>query len=244
MSSLREFIHLIWEASFHNPLLFIFLVSALSNAIPFATLPYLVIVTILSKRISSDLLTQLLVVLSSGTGAALGKIFVYLIGRVARSRVSRDTRENLDYLSSRIGFYGFLLILLAASTPIPDDVINLPAGFAGYNLLHYIAAVLIGKIIITGATVYLGVALLDALETVGLNLFYSSIILLVLSIYISYLLATINWRYVLEDQEPVQSTREKIYRVASRFLREVSRVSKKVFSRNIIARKIISAASS
>ncbi|MGC9149224.1 MAG: VTT domain-containing protein [Sulfolobales archaeon] len=230
----REILKIIWEASFHNPLIFLFIVSIAGNAVPFTSLPYLFIVVVIARIVAKDPLTYLAIILVSVAGASIGKLVIYSIGRFAHHRASEETKDNLRYLSSKIGLYGFILILIAASTPIPDDIINLPAGFAGYNLLHYSIAVFIGKIIITALALFLGIAVLESLETLGLGLVASTLLFLLISLYVSYLLARINWRYVFEEDQQT-ATRERIKKVAEKLISKAYRTTKELFLvRNLI----------
>jgi len=232
--TLREILRIIWEASYHNPLIFLFMVSIAGNAVPFASLPYLFIVVVVAHTTAKDPLMHLAIILVSAAGASIGKLVIYSLGRYAHHKASEETKENLRYLSSKIGLYGFILILVAASTPIPDDIINLPAGFAGYNLLYYSLAVFIGKIIVTALALFLGVAVLESLETLGLGLVASTLLFLLISLYISYLLARINWRYVFEEDQQI-TIMERIRRMAEKLIGEAYRTTKELLLvKNII----------
>ncbi len=205
---------------------------------PFASLPYLFVVIVVAYRVINDPFIYPFIIISSATGASIGKLVIYSLGRYMRRRVSEETRENLSYLSSKVGLYGFILILIAASTPIPDDLIYFPAGFTGFNLLYYISAVFIGKIIITAMTLYIGLAVLESLAAIGLNFIASAIIFLISSLYISYLLAKINWRYVFEYGQ-INSRRKRIILVSKRIIAEATRSTKELISKTIIIRKHI-----
>ncbi|MEZ0290837.1 MAG: VTT domain-containing protein [Sulfolobales archaeon] len=195
-----DIIHLIREISLGNPFLLIFIVSLVSNVIPFASVPYLLVLIHL-LRIYRGVESMLLLVLASALGASVGKIAVYGLGRLMARTVSESTRENIAYLSSRLGKWGFLAVFIAAATPVPDDLVNIPIAFTGYSLVEYFIAVLTGKFILKLATVFLGLSIVEAFESVGLGYVGSMIVLGLLSILLVYIVARINWRRVLEHYD-------------------------------------------
>ncbi|MEM4672393.1 MAG: VTT domain-containing protein [Sulfolobales archaeon] len=180
-----------------NPVLLIFLVSLISNIIPFASVPYLLLLINLAHRYR-DYTSLFSLVLASALGAAVGKMAIYLIGRLMSRAVSENTRENLNYLSQRMRKWGFLAVFIAASTPVPDDLVYMPVSYAGYNALSYFIAVLLGKFILKLATVYLGLSFIELLEGVGVDYILSSVILGVPSLLLIYIISKINWRKALE----------------------------------------------
>lgn len=199
----REIFRFIYEIGEHNPLttiLTVFIISLISNSIPFASLPYLVVVIIIASRIR-DPVMFVGIILFSALGASLGKIVIYSIGRIIYRKSSEKTRENIDYLSKKIRGVSFLAVFIAASTPIPDDVINLPVSFIGYDMIKYITAIFLGKIIVTLTSVVVGGAVISSLVMIGLDIIYSTMIFLTISIYVTYLIARIDWRKVSKAYE-------------------------------------------
>lgn len=81
----------------------VFVASLLGSAIPFVPLPYLVIVVLLSETPS-----PLLLGLTAGAGAALGKLTSCFLGRFGYLAANRQTRDNMDVLHSVMRRYGAL----------------------------------------------------------------------------------------------------------------------------------------
>lgn len=196
----------------------VFIVSLVSNAVPFASLPYLVFLSIVASRVRDPYLVSLLVLVSAA-GASIGKVSVYLLGRLVYRTVSEETRENIRYLSERVGRAGFIAVFIAAATPIPDDIVNLPVSFIGYRIIYYVLAVFSGKIVVTTMATVAGASIIQALEQTGLGPLWPSIIFLLLSLYITYLVARIDWRHVVEGYEK-RGLREAVERLVREALRK------------------------
>ncbi len=177
----------------------IFLVSAVGNMIPYTTIPYLVLVMAYASTLSSPT-QQALVAIISALGASIGKIVVYFIGRSASKIVSTNTRRRLKVFAKLASKGIFIAIFLFAALPLPDDVIYLPVGMSGYSLVKYFIAVFSGKIIITLAAVYFGSSMRWLLEGgLGLPLWISLPILIVLTLWITIIILRMNWEKIVSD---------------------------------------------
>lgn len=150
MSTLGELVHVYGMVG-------LFLFAFISNAIPYSTIPYLIIIAPIMARYKDLDLTVAIV--SLALGATLGKLIIYLIGRGIAS-ISRIQRafSGLRNLTTAYSGATFLVVFLAAASPIPDDVFYIPVGLSKYNLILFFIAVLLGKTIITALTALYGVA--------------------------------------------------------------------------------------
>ncbi|MCY0867756.1 MAG: VTT domain-containing protein [Desulfurococcus sp.] len=172
----------------------VFMLSLISNAIPYSTIPYLFWLIPVFTRIQDTRILALTIV-SAALGASLGKIIVYLIGRSLSSIGSRSRfKENITYLASTQSKALFVTVLLVAATPLPDDVVYIPLGYAGYNILIFFTALLLGKLTITFLAAVFGRSLSFLFEeNAGLPSWLATIIYIVITLVIMYVTGSIDW---------------------------------------------------
>ena len=129
----------------------IFALSFGANLIVFVPVPYLAIVLIaaLSGRFDPNLL-----VLSSAIGSALAKMFVFQACYSGQGIIKGRTRDNLEAFRRLFSRSAWIGVVVAASTPIPDDMVYVPLGFARYNRVKFFASTLIGKMALVSVLVY------------------------------------------------------------------------------------------
>ena len=63
---------------------------------------------------------------------------------------------RLDAEAVKVKRWAFLLLYLAAATPIPDEPVVIPLGLMKYNPVKFFSAYFLGKITITVAGAFLG----------------------------------------------------------------------------------------
>jgi membrane protein DedA with SNARE-associated domain len=171
----------------------VFLVSFLGNVIPYSTTPYLFFI-ILYAGVVSDPVQHLLITISGGIGAALGKIIVYFFGYSIRHILSDDIRQNIEFFARFFKRSTFIAVFIFAASPLPDDIIYVPLGAMKYDIKKYTIALVLGKIVITGLAVYFSTLFTGFLKDVGKYPDYITIPVLVLvTIYLMYLVAKIDW---------------------------------------------------
>ncbi|RLE94261.1 MAG: hypothetical protein DRN04_04340 [Thermoprotei archaeon] len=171
-------------------LLGIFILSLIANSIPFVGLPYLLVVAVYAANCGNPIIVGII----SGVGAAVGKIIIYLIPSLTRRFVSKETKARLDAFRELVQKYLFLAIVLFAASPLPDDLLYIPVGFMGYDIVKYFIACTIGKVILTvGLCIFSKSYLYLMTEYMGVNSLWSTIILVVLCLIATYLLAKIDW---------------------------------------------------
>lgn len=208
----------------------VFLVSLFGNVIPYSTIPYLFFVIIYASRVQ-DVLTNILIIIFGGLGAAIGKLVVYYIGRTARVVMSPQTRRNME-LFARIASKGiFLAVFLFAALPLPDDVLYVPLGVSGYSVGKFFVALLLGKIIITGMAVYLGRAMSWLVEeSAGMPLYMSIPLMLFITMFLTYIVMKIDWvqaAHILEEKGVANAT---IF-VAKKSLEAILQIPRIIYSK-------------
>jgi membrane protein YqaA with SNARE-associated domain len=122
----------------------VFLVSMLGSATIFLPLPSTFVVFF-----SAAFLNPLLLGLVGGLGAAIGELTGYVLGFGGKKLIERKWKKKLvetEKLFQKHG--GFLIILIFAATPLPDDIVGLLGGSLGYPVKRFFLATLIGKIIL------------------------------------------------------------------------------------------------
>ncbi len=181
-----------------NMILWIFILSLLSNSIPYIGIPYLVAVAAYGGGVENIEL-KILVAIVSGLGAALGKIVVYSLGRGVHAILPSRVKENLELFSKIMSKGVFIATLIFAATPLPDDVLYVPLGIAKYSLLQFFIAVCIGKIILTSLVVAFGTALVSFVGMLGINRIDSIIVLIVVSIVLTLVVARMDWSRVIRE---------------------------------------------
>lgn len=196
-----------------NPYILVFVVSLIGNSVPYVSVPYYIFLIIYSG-IVRDPLELVAIATVSGLGSTLGKLVIYMIGRGVSKIVSERDRENIELFGRLIGRWGFIFLVVAASTPIPDDVVLIPIAFAGYSVAQYFLAVLIGKVIISLIIVFFGRGLVGFAESVGVPQYIQIPVLLAVSVILMIIIMRINWGRVVKEYEAggIQGALNEIYR--------------------------------
>ncbi len=127
-----------------------FIAAFVSNLIPFFPAIYLGFLAIASA-FSKSLWNIVLLTLSAGVGAGLGKFVVFgTSGILGRRFMKEEKRVRIEkaFSASKIGI--FILVVLFAALPLPDDVLYIPLGAAGFKSTTFLVGVVVGKVILTG----------------------------------------------------------------------------------------------
>lgn len=171
----------------------IFLASFIGNATPYAGLPYLLVVIEYSSIAKLSLSEIIIVTLLGGLGSAIGKMVIMLMGYALNTLLSEEVKMKVQRFSRIFDKSLFTAIFLFAALPLPDDVLYVPLSISKYNPYKFFIAVLLGKIVIVGATVIIGRGL--SIIT-GENPIIAGIISAILSITILILIIKIDWEKV------------------------------------------------
>ncbi|MEM4519969.1 MAG: hypothetical protein QXD94_05990 [Sulfolobales archaeon] len=180
---------------FSGPLgvLSIFLISLISNSIPFVSIPYLAVILAYSI-IVQDLTMKLFIAFASALGATIGKIIIYAIGSLVRMGLSEKTLKNLEVFNRIASKSLFLAIFLFASLPLPDDILYIPIGITKYSMIKYSVAVLLGKTVLTSAIIFYSHIVKEQVTEFA----YLIPAYLILTIIISYIIIKVDWAAVLD----------------------------------------------
>jgi len=183
----------------HCPYWGLFLAVFISQAVPLAHLPgyTFVVLCVAAHHKTADLAAAALAV---ALGAALGKVVVFFTSRKIGEAVMGREAEYAKRLFEKISKWGIDLAVVAfAASPLPDDVLYIPLGMAGYDLRRFFVAVLVGKTILAVVLVFffgeLGGLFLDTLGIVGVALTVG------LAVFGSVLVARVRWSAVLQAYE-------------------------------------------
>jgi membrane protein YqaA with SNARE-associated domain len=143
---------LAWLADFLNELVLgygylgVFLAAFLSCLTIFVVFPAHFIVFALGAK-----LNPFLIGLLAGAGAALGETSAYLLSYFG-SKAAQRKKSYRDYVKKYgklLAHYGsFLLLILFAATPLPDDAVGLLCGALQYDYKKFLLANFIGKTIL------------------------------------------------------------------------------------------------
>lgn len=171
-----------------------FLISLVSNSIPFVSLPYLLAVIGLAFKYTS-LYDRILLILSSALGASLGKIIVYFIGRGFSKLLSQNSKKNLELFNKIAKKSLALAVFVFAALPLPDDVLYLPLGLSGFSLITYFFSVFLGKLFLKSVAVFYGSLLVSLSEELG---YYTIPVLIAVSLVFSYYIIKIEWSRIIE----------------------------------------------
>jgi membrane protein YqaA with SNARE-associated domain len=161
-----------------------FLVAFGLNLIPFFGPSNLLIAsTAAIGLVNADFSALILLAFLIAFAAALAKGIHYMLTFFVSGHLSEKNRKKLDTEASKVKRWAFLLLYLAAATPIPDEPIVIPLGLLKYSPTKFFTAYFLGKITITVAGVFLGSwvetnfsGLLNPLEMVAISITLTIII--------------------------------------------------------------------
>jgi len=194
-----------------NPILVVFLVSIIGNMIPFFPVPYLLFVITIASGFPGV----------SALGASIGKFVSYGLGYGAR-RALGGSRARFDSFRKLVGGSSFLLALVFAALPLPDDIVFVPLGIIRYSPVKAFIALYSGKFFLTAAITYAARSSQGGLEDLLGGGLYVSILSAVIVILVAILLMRVDWEEVL-----VEGRRGMIRRLLKGIFRRNDRSKKK-----------------
>jgi membrane protein YqaA with SNARE-associated domain len=167
--------------------LLIFLGSFGVNLIPFVGPSNLLIASTAAVGIvGADPLTLVLVGFLVALGSALAKGIHYMVTFFVSKHLSEKRRNRLDADAVKVRRWAFLLLFVAAATPIPDEPVVIPLGLMKYSPVKFFVAFFLGKLSITVAGAFLG----DWAKN-SFSVWLSSEAIIVLSIVLTIVIAVI-----------------------------------------------------
>src|SRR6266481_4424461 len=153
-----------------NPILVVFLVSIIGNMIPFFPVPYLLFVITIASGVPGLGLFQIAAV--SALGASIRKL---------------------------VGGSSFLLALVFAALPLPDDIVFVPLGIIKYSPVKTFIALYSGKFVLTILITYAARSSQGGLEDLLGGGLYVSILSAVIVVLVAILLMRVDWEEVLVE---------------------------------------------
>jgi len=137
--------------------------SFVLNLVPFASPSNLFIASNAAIIVESDPFTLGFLV---ALGSALAKLIVYGVTFFVGKHLGEKRRQRIDAQGLKIKRWAFLLLFVAAATPIPDEPVVIPLGLMKYNLGKFFVAFFLGKLVITITGAALGNWSLDVFSGV------------------------------------------------------------------------------
>jgi uncharacterized membrane protein YdjX (TVP38/TMEM64 family) len=89
-------------------------------------------------------------------GATLAKSIHYLVTFFVSKHLREKQRQRLEAQSLKVKRWAFLLLFVAAATPIPDEPVVIPLGLLKYSPVKFFSAFFLGKLSITVVGAFLG----------------------------------------------------------------------------------------
>lgn len=140
-----------------SPYVILFLTAFGFNLIPFAGPSNLLIAsTAAIGMVNADTTTLLLIGFVIAFAAALAKGIYYIVTFFVSKHLSEKRRQRLDADAVKVRRWGFVLLFLAAATPIPDEPVVIPLGLMKYSPAKFFTAYFLGKLSITVAGAFFG----------------------------------------------------------------------------------------
>jgi len=131
----------------------LFVISIFANMTVIFPVPYTIALAVIIFLQDVD---PIILGIFAGSGAALGEITAYYIGKGSASLTDTTKNESIEKMKMRIKKgYAVPLMFLCAATPIPDDQLLLLLGYAGYPLWKMLVTYFFGKITLCLWTAFL-----------------------------------------------------------------------------------------
>lgn len=129
----------------------ILIISFIGSLIPFIPIPYFPL--LITASFNSNFNPHLIAVISAA-GVVAAKTIIFFISYYGRKVLSDSTKKRMMPLQRLVSRYGWFGAFVAASTPIPDDLVYIPLGLAKYNPWKFATATFAGKVLMNEAIVW------------------------------------------------------------------------------------------
>jgi len=177
------------------------IVSFFGSLIPFVPIPSFVLVATMAVGEQFDI--HVLVIIAALTSTAAKQIIFYA-SYGGRKIISEKTKKRMMPFQKLVKRYGGSAAIVAAATPIPDDLVYIPLGLAKYNPKRFFVATLLGKFVLYYVIVlishYMGLSLLEpVLQGIDdpLPVYIGIIALGIAMTIVVILLLRLNWEKIL-----------------------------------------------
>lgn len=106
---------------------------------------------------AGSFLNPWLIGLAAGTGAALGELIGYGLGKGGEKVIEKKYKKLMEMGKKWIKHHrSFPMIILFAATPLPDDILGIVCGAFNYDIKKFLLASFIGKVIMNTALAWGG----------------------------------------------------------------------------------------
>ena len=175
-----------------------FLISIIGNFTIIFPIPYSMAIFFLG---ASRVVNPLILGIVAGIGAQIGEVSAYLLGRgVSKIELEKKYGARFKRINQMVEKHGLWAIFIFAATPLPDDMVLIPAGIIGYDFKKTMIAGFLGKIVLTTFLAYAGYYSMSFIENViGENGPTSMLISLIGVIGATYIVLKIDWVKLIAD---------------------------------------------
>lgn len=181
----------------------IFIVSFVSNALPFfgeAYTVYAVLILLRSKATISDILILILI---TALGASISKNISYTLGIALRRPLRRTSAVKLIRALSNKAPLWVLTLILSALPGLPlDDYLYISGGAARINALKLNLYILLGKLVKSSAEIPIEFILFNALFTnihrFGIELYQFQVLMAIAFTVLGIIIFKIDWIRIYE----------------------------------------------
>jgi len=165
-----------------------FLVAFGLNLIPFFGPSNLLIAsTAAIGMVNADATALITIAFLIALASALAKGIHYMITFFVSGHLSEKHQARLDVEAGKVRRWAFLLLYIAAATPIPDEPVVIPLGLMKYSPAKFFSSYFLGKITITLAGAFLGnwvesnfSGLFNPIEMVGFSIVLTIVVTIIM----------------------------------------------------------------
>ncbi|HYY67232.1 MAG TPA: VTT domain-containing protein [Nitrososphaeraceae archaeon] len=146
-----------------------------------------------------------LIALCGTIGAVSGKMIIFYGSYYGRKMILSDnTKKRMLPLQRLLSRYGWIGVFVAATTPIPDDIVYIPLGLAKYSPLKFASALFAGKFVlgevVVVASIYFGRPFIEYLLAEASDpesLVTVAAIMMAITVVMIYFFIKIDWKKIV-----------------------------------------------
>jgi membrane protein DedA with SNARE-associated domain len=158
-----------------------------------------------------------LIALCGTIGAVAGKMIIFYGSYYGRKMILSDnTKKRMLPLQRLLSRYGWIGVFIAATTPIPDDIVYIPLGLAKYSPLKFASALFAGKFLLGEvmviASIYFGRPFIEYLLAEASDpesLVTVAAIMMAITVVMIYYFIKIDWKKIVGKWFPWTLEKDK-----------------------------------
>jgi membrane protein DedA with SNARE-associated domain len=158
-----------------------------------------------------------LIALCGTIGAVTGKMIIFYGSYYGRKMILSDnTKKRMLPLQRLLSRYGWIGVFIAATTPIPDDIVYIPLGLAKYSPLKFASALFAGKFllgeVVVVASIYFGRPFIEYLLAEASDpesLVTVAAIMVAITVVMIYYFIKIDWKKIIGKWFPWTLEKDK-----------------------------------